>query len=170
MDIFAHGLWTAVVYQKVPLRQRLWAVFFGVAPDLASFGVFFVQRLFQGLFTIGKPELLSIPTYVYHLYNYTHSLVVWVAVVVVVYFARGKRMPWLLGAWGLHIGIDIFTHSTAFFPTPFLWPLSSFHVNSFSWAEPWFMALNYSALTIAYVTWYVTTRPRRTSNSVTDRR
>jgi hypothetical protein len=168
MDIFAHGLWSAVVYQRAPLRARLWAVFFGVAPDLSSFGVFFIQRLVRGLFFLGKPELLSIPPYVYYLYNLTHRLVVWSVVVVIVYLVRGRRWPWVLGAWGLHIMVDIFTHSDAFFPTPFLWPISSFHVNSFSWAEPWFMALNYSALVVAYSAWFITNRrqTRAVTNSV----
>jgi len=158
MDIFAHGLWTAVVYQKVPPRVRWWAVFFGVAPDLASFGVFFVQRLVQGTLGFGQPTAWSIPAYVYQLYSYTHSLVVWVAAVLLVYLCDRRRIPWVLGAWGIHIVIDIFTHSADFFPTPFLWPLSSFHVNSFSWGEPWFMALNYSALAVAYVVWYLKKR------------
>ncbi len=161
MDIFAHGLWTAVVYQKVPRKPRWWAVFFGVAPDLASFGVFFVQRVVQGTLGFGPPTAWAIPPYVYQLYSYSHSLVVWAAAVLVVYVLNRRRIPWVMGAWGLHIGIDIFTHSTAFFPTPFLWPLSTFHVNSFSWAEPWFMALNYGALIVAYLAWFFTRRRAR---------
>ena len=160
MDIFAHGLWAAVVYQKVPQRTRLWAIFFGVAPDLASFGIFFAQRIVQGVFRLGQPEAWSIPVYVYHLYNYTHSLVVWAAAVLVVYLIGKRRIPWVMGAWGLHIAIDIFTHGTSFFPTPFLWPLSNFRINSFSWGEPWFMALNYGALLVAYLAWYVSDRRR----------
>jgi membrane-bound metal-dependent hydrolase YbcI (DUF457 family) len=168
MDIFAHGLWTAVVYQKIPPRPRWWAVFFGVAPDLASFGVVFGQRLIYGMLPLTKPELASIPGYVYHLYNYTHSLVVFAVAGVVVYFVRGRRLPWLMGAWGLHIVIDTFTHGTDFFPTPFLWPLSNVHVNSFSWAEPWFMLLNYGALAVAYIVWYIVGR-RRPGPAVTER-
>lgn len=158
MDIFAHTLWTAVVYKKLPLRRRLLAAFFGVAPDFASFGVFFVQRLWQGFWQVGKPPFELIPGYVYALYNLTHSLVVFALVAALVYFLRGRRWWWPMFAWALHIGIDIFTHGREFFPTPFLWPVSKATVDSFSWAEPWFMGLNYGALAITYVAWYLTDR------------
>lgn len=154
MDILAHGLWTNVVYGQAPPRRHWWGVFFGVAPDLASFGVFFMQRLVTSGLPFGQPELITIPSYIYHLYNYTHSLVVFVLTALVVYLARGRRLPWVMGGWGLHIAIDIFTHGRDFFPTPFLWPLSHATVNSFSWADPWFMALNYGALAVVYVAWY----------------
>lgn len=153
MDIFAHTLWTAAVYQKWTLKYRLAAAFFGVAPDLASFGIFFIQRSWQGFFQVGKPSLEFIPPYVYILYNLTHSLVIFLAVVLIFYLWQ-KRLPWLIGGWGLHIIIDMFTHSREFFPTPFLWPISDYTVDSFSWAESWFMALNYGALAVVYVRWY----------------
>ncbi len=40
MDILAHALWTNLAYyKKYPkdVKNRLWAVFFGVLPDLISF-------------------------------------------------------------------------------------------------------------------------------------
>ncbi|MDP3986360.1 MAG: hypothetical protein U1C53_01210 [Candidatus Veblenbacteria bacterium] len=160
MDVFAHTLWAAVVYQKVPLKPRLWAAFGGVAPDLFSFGLLFVQNLFSGALRSGPPELASIPAYVFALYNITHSLVIFGLVVFALYFIRRRKWPWLIGGWGLHIVIDIFTHGREFFPTPFLWPFSTFTVDSFSWAEPWFMAVNYSALAVAYVVWYLRVRRR----------
>lgn len=161
MDIFAHTLWAAAVFQRLPLRPRWWGAFFGVAPDLASFGIFFVQRLWLGFFQVGKPPLELIPGYVYVMYDLTHSLVVFAGAVLLVYLARGYRLWWPMFGWGLHIGIDIFTHGREFFPTPFLWPLSPFTVNSFSWAEPWFMAVNYGALALTYVAWYLHDRRRR---------
>ena len=160
MDVFAHTFWTAVAYQQVPFKPRLWAAFFGVAPDIFSFGLLFVQNLFNGGFQSGPPELVSIPAYVFVLYNFTHSLVVFGLVVLALYFIRGHKWPRLIGGWGLHIIIDIFTHGRDFFPTPFLWPVSDFTVNSFSWAEPWFMAVNYSALAVAYLIWYFKRRLR----------
>jgi hypothetical protein len=153
MDVFAHTLWTAAVYQKFPLKLRLWAAFWGVAPDLASFGVFFVQRLWLGFFQIGKPPPELIPAYVYALYNFTHSLVIFLLVTVIIFIWR-RRLPWLIGGWGLHIVIDMFTHSREFFPTPWLWPISHYTLDSFSWTEPWFMSVNYSVLAIVYIIWY----------------
>ncbi|MEK7496990.1 MAG: hypothetical protein AAB657_03760 [Patescibacteria group bacterium] len=165
MDIFAHGLWSVVVYSKVPPKNRYWAVFFGVAPDLFSFGIFFVYRLWSGILPIAKPELSSIPTYVNTLYNISHSLVVWLIVVLLIYLWR-KKIPWVLGAWALHIVIDIFSHAQDFFPTPFLWPISDFKVDGYSWGHPLFMAINYSALAIFYIVWLVVKRRRSAVKSV----
>ena len=65
------------------------------------------------------PDPSIIPAFVYHAYNVTHSLVVWLAVSLIVW-RLGKRWPWILGAWALHVLCDIPTHSTRFFPTPYL--------------------------------------------------
>jgi hypothetical protein len=46
--------------------------------------------------------------------------------------------------------MDIPTHTSDFFPTHFLYPLSNVHVNGMSWGSPWFMLLNYSVLLIIY--------------------
>jgi uncharacterized SAM-binding protein YcdF (DUF218 family) len=46
--------------------------------------------------------------------------------------------------------MDIPTHTSDFFPTHFLYPLSNVHVNGMSWGSPWFMLLNYSGLLIIY--------------------
>lgn len=153
MDVFAHTLWTAAVYQRVALRDRLWAAFCGVAPDLASFGILFVQSFFTSGHQSGPPQLASIPLYIFTMYNLTHSLVVFVLVLSVVITIR-RKVWWPLFGWALHIIIDIFTHSTDFFPTPFLWPLSTYRFNGIAWGESWFMFLNYLALSVVYVMWY----------------
>ncbi len=44
-----------------------------------------------------------------------------------------------------------FTHSLAYVPTPYLWPLTTPYVRGISWATGWFMAVNYSALLLAYI-------------------
>ena len=90
------------------------------------------------------------PAYVFHAYNLTHSLAVWALVFAALWLVRG-RIAWLWLAWGLHILCDIPTHSSSYFPTPYLWPLPTPFVDGISWAEPWFMASNYLALAAAYV-------------------
>lgn len=156
MDIAAHALWSGAIYHK---KRVWWAIFFGVAPDLFSFGVLTIARMFQqgvsSLFLAGEVErtqyLLQVPDYVYSLYNVTHSLTVW-AVLCIIGWLYFKRIPWEFTAWGLHILIDIPTHASTFFPTPFLWPLPQpFFVNSISWGTPWFMILNYAAITFVYL-------------------
>jgi len=194
MDIFAHGLWTNAVYEGASRAKKqerskkdTWlAIFFGIAPDILSFGVL----LFVNIFTTGilwpymqarvgsewgakianiighwissppqAPDPNMIPQYVHTLYNFTHSLVIFAAVFILIWLLRRKPY-WLLAGWGLHIGIDIFSHSDKFFPTPFLFPLSDFHVNGVSWAEPVFMLVNYAALIVVYLWLYVLSRKR----------
>jgi len=53
-------------------------------------------------------------------------------------------------AWALHIVCDIPTHTTSYFPTPFLWPFPTPFVNGVSWAAPAFLAVNYACLIIVY--------------------
>lgn len=60
-----------------------------------------------------------------------------------------------MGAWFLHILMDIPTHTYRFYPTPFLWPVSDVKLNGFSWATPWFMIVNYSIIILIYLYFYL---------------
>jgi len=60
--------------------------------------------------------------FVFHAYNLTQSLVVWSFLFGLIWMWK-RHPPWVFLAWGLHILCDIPTHSSAYFPTPFLWPL-----------------------------------------------
>ena len=140
MDFISHGLWGGIALGRASRRSFSLAFVFGMAPDLCSFGVVFADGLlthgldfFNGLGHPPDPRL--IPAYVQDLYNATHSLVVFAAVFALVWAVRGK--PFMaLGAWGLHIALDIFTHSRDFFPTPFLWPLSETRIDGVPWSDP----------------------------------
>jgi membrane-bound metal-dependent hydrolase YbcI (DUF457 family) len=96
---------------------------------------------------------------VYSLYNATHSLVVFALVFGLVWLVRGKPLM-ELGAWGLHIAVDIFTHSEAFFPTPFLWPFSDLRVNGVPWSDPRIFFSNVLLLTVLYA-WFFLRRKRK---------
>src|SRR5207245_8936033 len=111
--------------------------------------------------------------YVFHAYKVTHSLVVWVAVLIISWTILRKQHPspppspfkgegegvrvwdgravWPLGAWGLHILCDIPTHSTRFFPTPFLWPFPTPYYNGTSWGNKTFMLANYAGIALTYL-------------------
>jgi len=157
MDIVSHGLWGGIALGRASRRSFWTAFLIGTAPDLFSFGLVFANGLLaHGLdFLNGlghPPDPSLIPTYVHTLYNATHSLVVFVAVFVLVWIVR--RKPFMeLGAWGLHIAVDIFTHSEAFFPTPFLWPLSEARVNGVPWSDPLIFFPNVLLLVALYA-WY----------------
>jgi len=148
MDIFAHGLWTYAVFHKK--KYVWWATLFGILPDLLSFDILFIIYLATGTFHRGPPPINSIPSWVYGAYNLTHSFVMFFAVFTII-FLMTKKWFWPLTAWAIHILIDIPTHSLRYFPTPFLWPISNYVFNGISWATPWFLALNYSALLIVFL-------------------
>lgn len=156
MDILSHGLWGGLAFGRTRRRDYWLAFVIGLAPDLLSFGIFTAATIL-GLspsphWQAGPPAAAAIPGYVHTLYNYTHSLVIFAAVFGLIWLIR--RKPYLpLLAWGLHIGMDIFEHSQAFFPTPFLWPLSAFTINGTPWSNPWIFFPNWSALLIGYGYW-----------------
>jgi len=157
MDVFSHGLWGGITVGRRS-RKSYWTAFaFGVAPDVVAFGPFFGDRLLvhgmDFLQQLGhKPDPAMIPAYVHSLYHLTHSYLTFAAAFIIVWIARRKPLH-EMWAWGLHITMDIFTHNSAFFPTPFLWPLSDFHVDGIPWSRPVIFFPNWLALGILYG-WY----------------
>ena len=168
MDIFAHGLWAGAAYKAVnkkakkPLNVRL-AGFWGVFPDLFAFTLGFAW-LFGNLifgdmsFTdLPRPDSVepapqdTLPIFrlTSMLYSISHSAIIFLIVFGVVFLIL-RRPLWELGGWFIHILLDIPTHSYQFYPTPFLWPLSGWKFDGFSWGTPWFLILNYLAIIIAY--------------------
>jgi len=161
MDFLSHGLWGGIVFGRKNKRTFWWAFFIGLAPDLFSFGPFFLVS-FLGLtgrspFSGGPPDPALIPSYVHQLYNPTHSLIVFGATFLVLW-AILKKPFWPLLAWGLHIVFDIFTHSFEFFPTSFLWPISDFKIDAWSWGNPWIYLPNVFLLALLYLWFFVIKR------------
>ncbi len=162
MDIVAHGLWGGIAFGRKNKVNYYLSVFFGVAPDLFSFGIFTVLvwlGIEQGVdWSVGVPPMSSIPTYVHWLYNITHSLLVAGFVILSVYLIN-KKVIWPLLAWPLHIVFDIFSHSIDFFPTPWLWPLKNYYINGVAWSTPWVFFSNWLLLLIIYsvfgVIWFL---------------
>ena len=164
MDTLSHGLWGGIALGRSG-RRSFWAAFvLGAAPDLLSFGLVFANGLLShGLdFFNGfghPPDPALIPGYVYRLYDVTHSLPVFAAVFALVWAVRGKPVR-ELGAWGLHIALDIFTHSEAFFPTPFLWPVSAVRIDGVPWSDPRIFFGNVLLLAVLYA-WFFLRRKKR---------
>jgi hypothetical protein len=156
MDIVSHGLWGAIAFGRAR-RWSFWLAFvIGLAPDLLSFGVLWTAAMLgfseKPDFSHGTPPESSIPHYVHHLYNLTHSFVVFLIVFLLVWFHL-KRPLWELGAWGLHVLIDVPTHSYAFFPTPVFWPLSDWKFDGWQWMTPGILIPNFVLLSLIYA-WY----------------
>jgi len=157
MDVFSHGLWGGITVGRSSRKSYWTAVGFGMAPDVIAFGPFMVTRLLnQGTEFFShlgrRPELATIPQYVHSVYSVTHSMVVFATAFAIVWAIRRKPMVEML-AWGLHICMDIPTHGDRFFPTPFLWPVSDFHVNGTPWSSPYIFFPNWGLLVILYA-WF----------------
>jgi hypothetical protein len=173
MDISAHGLWagaaaktvnqTSAKFQANPLKVKF-VVLWGILPDLLSFAPVFIWLFGNMIFgdlnfgDFPRPDETepaardTLP--IFHLtsilYTITHSMMVFFAIFALVWLIL-RRPVWVMGGWLFHILIDIPTHSYKFYPTPFLWPFSEWKFDGFSWGQPWFMALNYSAIIIVYI-------------------
>ena len=153
---------------------NLWlSAFWGVFPDLFAFTIPFTWLILGPLFgdqvpRLGPPDSGEPPPtnshWTFHLasilYNYSHSIVIFFVVIGLMWLIR-RRIPWVMGGWLLHILIDIPTHSYKFYPTPFLWPLSSYKFDGISWGTPWFMIVNYSSLALVYLLLLFVARKRK---------
>lgn len=139
MDYLAHGLWGYIAFNR--LKKPFYGVLFAVLPDTFSWVLYFIWRIFNGV-EMGRPVLEQIPDWVMFMYGMSHSIIIAALFFGLVYYVVG-RIPLYMWGWPLHIAIDVPTHTRAFLPTPFLFPLSDWKFPGFSWGEPWFMILNY---------------------------
>ena len=168
MDIISHGLWGSVAFGRKNRRAFWLAFFFGVMPDFVAFAPYFIGT-WLGVISIPglprapgipsePPDPALIPAFVFQTYNVSHSLVVFAAVFMLLWLLF-HRPVWEISSWGLHILFDIPFHTSQFFPTPFLWPLSGLHVSGISWAEPVVFFPNVVLLAGLYL-WFFAVRPR----------
>ena len=153
MDILSHGLWGGIAFGRSN-RPSFWLAFvIGLAPDLLSFGILYVA-VTLGMadppdFSRGTPPESTIPQYVHQLYNVTHSFLVFLLVFLLVWHLHRQPL-WELAAWGLHVLVDVPTHSFAFFPTPVFWPLSNWKFDGWQWMTPVILVSNYVLLAVCY--------------------
>lgn len=176
MDVLAHVLWTNAVFHYKYHRQRRMrylAAFFGVLPDLVSFVPVFFFVLYSGL-EVSK-KIFTEPShhwtflYAAESYKYTHSFVIFFAVVLVVtiigniYLRRKSKVGaqasatgklwfyWPLLGWALHILIDMPSHKS-FYETPIFFPLSNVKFeHGVPWSNPIYMVINYASLALVYI-------------------
>lgn len=141
MDTISHALWGKGLFGY---RKYKWlALFFGAIPDLASFGIYFLYNLIVNPTTMkmGKPELSEIPSWVFSLYNFTHSLIIAILFIFIAYILKRDFCVSML-AWPFHIILDFFTHSIEYFPTPILWPISNYRFDGIPWSNQYIMIGN----------------------------
>lgn len=159
MDTLSHGLWGGLAFGRKN-KPKFWLFFlFGMMPDLLSFGIFMVGSIVgffsRPLFSNGHPpDANQFPVFLDIMYNITHSIFIFLLIFIIIWLILRKPFLPIL-AWGLHILMDIPTHSYEFFPTPFLWPFSNFKVNGLSWGEPYIMIPNVILLIILFSYFYI---------------
>ena len=161
MDVISHGLYGGVAVGRKSKKSYIVAFLLGMAPDLLAFGPYFLLVLFGILprqnFSVEPPAHASMPNFVHLSYNITHSLVIFVLLFFVLWLIT-RRPIWELLSWGLHIIVDIPTHSYSFFPTPFLWPVSSFEINGHAWGTLEVFIPNVIFIVFLYAWWYFSGR------------
>jgi hypothetical protein len=153
MDFIAHLLLSGLIFAD---SSWIWAIVFGTLPDFIPFGLQMIIGPFRNKQSHKFGDHSAMVTHyqqpqnrwVYRLYNYTHSLIIWGIVFGFLILIGQNRgfFPWFAFAWLLHIVIDIPTHTKAFFAPQFLTPLSTFCIDGHSWADPKIMVATYSVI------------------------
>ena len=170
MDFVSHALWGGIAFGRRTRKLFLTAAVISLLPDLLTEGLFAVLHALNmsGMpsWDLGHPDIAAYPPWAQTLYNGTHSLVPFGLAFLLVW-AWGRAPEWVMGAWGLHILIDIPTHSLELFPTPFLWPLSDFKVDGVAWHNPIVLCADVLLLLAAYALWlgWAKKRQRHTEHS-----
>lgn len=177
MDIVAHTLWAgagcAVLRRHRTVSPRTIAATMGLAalPDVAQLlpivgwwwfgdGTFADVRAYALAVPGGEPALPPLVLFLsHHLHCIMHSALVAGLVTLVSWMLLGRLWIPLLG-WWMHIVIDVFTHSAAYYPAPVLYPLTERGFDGMAWNTPEALAINYGALG-AVGAWLLFTRRRR---------
>jgi hypothetical protein len=163
MDIVAHTLWAgagiAAVGRHRPISPGTVAATMGMAalPDVAQLlpivfwwwfgdGTFAAVRAYALAVPGSEPVLPPAVYFVsHHLHCIMHSAPIAAAVTLLLWAVMRRLWIPLLG-WWLHIVIDVFTHSAAYYPAPVLYPFTERGFDGLAWNTPWALALNYAAL------------------------
>ena len=169
MDILSHGLWAVAVGTGATIERNIkfkarWLLFWGMFPDLFAFlpviSYSLVGRLFgidfpfepptPGVLEPWTPGFGTLMDVTQLLYSFSHSLVVFL-LVLLLFYAMRRHIPWVLLGWPLHILADVPTHTHLFFATPVFWPVSPFSFDGFTWGHGYFTLYNCTALIFVYL-------------------
>ena len=108
----------------------------GLAPDVLFYLTYPAWVIYRGQLRVAfsNNEWPQAPQWMYTLHHLFHSLPMLLLVSAAGRLITG-RWPLAGVAWGLHILIDIPTHSRRYWAPQFLWPLSPMTVDGLSWVE-----------------------------------
>lgn len=105
---------------------------FGAMPDMVSFGAFAIIRFVNGEYVHGKPPLEIIPQWCFFLYDLSHSLLISLVLLLVVFW-KSRALAFAMLGWPFHIMLDIPFHSRHYFPTKFFYPFSDYFYDGIAW-------------------------------------
>lgn len=131
MDPLTHLLTTRLLVGREPTTLLA-----GLAPDLAFYSTYPLWALRHGRVraVLDGGEWPAPPPWMVQLHRATHSLPVVVGAAMLFWLRRGHWPRQLLGAYVLHLLIDIPTHTRdPWGPRP-LWPFSKVAYNGVNWA------------------------------------
>ena len=150
MDTISHALWGKGLFGY--RRYGYLALLFGALPDLLSFGIYFLFNLLTNPFSMefGKPSIASLPTWLFYLYDFSHSIII-AFIFIIITYKFNKHICFTMLAWPLHILIDFFTHSIKYFPTPIFWPISEYRYDGVPWSNPWIWFGNIFCIVIIFI-------------------
>ena len=148
MDTLSHALYGKGLFGYK--KYRWYSFFFGILPDIFSFGIYFIYLIVFSEFEFGRPSREELPYWVYDLYDISHSMVTALVFIAIAYKIN-KDFAWPMLAWPMHIIVDFFTHSIEFFPTPILWPISDYRFDGIPWSNPYVWFGNIACIIILFV-------------------
>ena len=172
MDVMAHALYGATLCSRSGLAGGrrgnpggrwyrditvLWAVIFGLAPDIISMWIpFLIHTLSgkEGIFFVHYDGVWL------ELYRIVHSLLISLGVSAVIFLVwRSGFIPSL--AWTVHILCDAVSHDEGKFQTLLFYPLSDWGIRGIPfWRHLWFTAA-YWAVLLALIAGIILWRKKR---------
>jgi hypothetical protein len=140
MDVLAHALWAGLgvaamrTRRPIPTRTVAATVALAVLPDIVQLAPLLWRAAISGDVAVLRAYATALPGlepalspsaafWTHHLHCVMHSAPI--AALVTLISCLVLRRLWIpmLGWWS-HIVIDVFTHSTAFYPVPVFYPFS----------------------------------------------
>ncbi len=163
MDTFSHAAWGYASLRWKSKNLAWWGVLAGAAPDLLWFIPAKIDAIVRlgwhdawniadkpGMWRAGGPPLPAELVYEYnHYYIYTHSLVLLLGVLMLVYFIGKKEWLWLGIPYAFHLLLDFPTHER--FQTHLFFPFSHWSFQGLSWGDPRVFYPNVIILILTYV-------------------
>tara|TARA_B100000029_G_scaffold443701_1_gene462930 strand:- start:11 stop:481 length:471 start_codon:yes stop_codon:yes gene_type:complete len=150
MDTLSHALWGKGLFGY--RKYRKYALLFGALPDLMSFGFYMLYNLITNPnhFKLGKPSLEELPSWIFQLYDFSHSIIIAIFFIAIVYQIN-KDFCFPMFAWPCHIILDFFTHSKEYFPTPIFWPIANYKFDGTPWSVPSIWVANIILILLLFI-------------------